>query len=67
MMHYLAEVLAQHGVSAAAVRSELRRAADAASIDLGDVTLEVERLVASVERARQLADVGNTILIARYE
>ena len=26
-----------------------------------------ERLVASVERARQLADVGNTILIARYE
>ena len=48
MMHYLAEVLAQHGVSAAAVRSELRRAADAASIDLGDVTLEVERLVASV-------------------
>ena len=39
MMHYLAEVLAQHGVSAAAVRSELRRAADAASIDLGDVTL----------------------------
>ena len=26
-----------------------------------------ERLVASVERARQLADVGNTLLIARYE
>ena len=44
LMHYLVELTAARGVPAAALRSELRRVAEGAAVDLTEAAREVARL-----------------------